>query len=57
MKLTGIKTIALAVLLSSASAQAQEMMSLKDCMVYAVEKSAKMKMQMSTPPFLDGWGP
>ena len=57
MKLTGIKTIALVVLLSSASAQAQEMMSLKDCMVYAVEKSAKMKMQMSTPPFLDGWGP
>ena len=45
MKLTGIKTIALAVLLSSASAQAQEMMSLKDCMVYAVENSAKMKMQ------------
>ena len=45
MKLTGIKTIALAVLLSSASAQAQEVMSLKDCMVYAVENSAKMKMQ------------
>lgn len=45
MKLTVIKTIALAALLSSASVQAQEAMTLKDCMLYAVENSAKMKMQ------------
>ena len=45
MKLIGIKTMSLAVLLSSVSIQAQEVMSLKDCMVYAVENSAKMKMQ------------
>lgn len=45
MKLTGIKIAALALLLSSVSAKAQQVMSLKDCMVYAMDNSVKMKMQ------------
>lgn len=45
MKLSGIKIILLAVLLSSVSANAQNKLNLKDCMVYALENSAKMKIQ------------
>ena len=45
MKLKVIKTTALALLLSSTSMQAQDTMTIKDCMLYAVENSAKMKLQ------------